>query len=84
MTTHWAFLDRLKKLNNINVTEQHFTKNKKISTSAGISAGIDMSLAFITDIADEKTAGDVQLAAEYYPAQKIYDNDKHYLPHYAQ
>ena len=35
--------------------------------SAGVSAGIDMTLAFIAALAGDDAAGRVQLAAEYYP-----------------
>jgi transcriptional regulator GlxA family with amidase domain len=41
-------------------------------TSAGVSAGIDMSLAFIAGVAGEETAGKVQFGAEYYPSGAEY------------
>lgn len=41
-------------------------------TSADISAGIDLALAFIADQTDEETAGEVQFFTEYYPAGKRY------------
>lgn len=44
----------------------------KVWTSAGVSAGIDLALAFIEHIAGEKKAGRVQLGAEYYPSGRSY------------
>ena len=40
--------------------------------AAGVSAGIDMALAFIADQAGEDTAGKVQLYTEYYPSTVKY------------
>jgi transcriptional regulator GlxA family with amidase domain len=39
-----------------------------IWTAAGVSAGIDLALAFIAAEAGEETAGNVQFFAEYYPS----------------
>ena len=66
-TTHWASLDRLRALGDVEVVEERFVRDGNVWCSAGVSAGIDMTLAFIAELADEKTAGQVQLAAEYYP-----------------
>jgi transcriptional regulator GlxA family with amidase domain len=41
-------------------------------TSAGVSAGVDMALAFIASVAGDELAGKIQLGAEYYPATKFY------------
>lgn len=81
-TTHWASLDRLREFAEIEVLEKRFVKDNNIWTSAGISAGVDMSLAFIAEMAGEKTAGDIQLQAEYYPERKIYSKHSDYLPAY--
>jgi transcriptional regulator GlxA family with amidase domain len=83
-TTHWAFSDRLKEFSNITVLDQRFVKDGWVWTSAGISAGIDMALAFIAATAGEEVAGQVQLHAEYYPPQKIYRIDEAKLPKYVE
>jgi transcriptional regulator GlxA family with amidase domain len=41
-------------------------------TSAGVSAGIDMTLAFIAEVAGADAAGRVQFGAEYYPVATTY------------
>jgi transcriptional regulator GlxA family with amidase domain len=71
-TTHYSVLDTLRNLGDIEVVEKRFVKDGKIWTSAGVSAGIDMALELIAQEAGDKTAGNVQLYAEYYPAGKIY------------
>jgi transcriptional regulator GlxA family with amidase domain len=71
-TTHWASLDRLRELGDVEVVEARFVRDGRIWTSAGVSAGIDMTLAFIAAEAGEETAGRVQLAAEYYPSASRY------------
>lgn len=71
-TTHWASLDRLRALGDVEVLEQRHVRDGKTWTSAGVSAGIDMTLAFIADYAGEDAAGRVQFAAEYYPEGRRY------------
>ena len=66
-TTHWASLDRLRALGDVQVVEERFVRDGELWCSAGVSAGIDMTLAFIAALAGDETAGQVQLAAEYYP-----------------
>lgn len=67
-TTHWASLQRLRALGDVDVIEERFVRDGDIWTSAGVSAGIDLALEFIATVAGAETAGRVQLAAEYYPA----------------
>jgi len=71
-TTHWAFLDHLKTDPNVTVVEQRFVHDGNIWTAGGVSAGMDMMLAFIADAFGESVAADVQLDAEYFPGDKIY------------
>lgn len=71
-TTHWGALDLLRASPDIKVVEERYIRDGNIWTSAGISAGIDMSLAFIAAIAGANVAGEIQLFAEYYPSHKIY------------
>lgn len=72
-TTHWSVAQALRETG-VQTVEERFVRNDgdKIWTSAGVSAGIDMALAFVAARAGEAAAGQVQLEAEYYPSQRIY------------
>lgn len=70
-TTHWGELPKLRTLP-VQVTEERFVRNGNIWTAAGVSAGMDLTLAFIASEAGEETAGNVQFFAEYYPSSKRY------------
>jgi len=65
-TTHWRHKERLTQYGAIPQNERYI-KEGKIITSAGVSAGIDMSLYLLSLIKDEKYAKTVQLAIEYDP-----------------
>jgi len=71
-TTHWSSLGRLRALGDVTVVEERIVRDGNIWTSAGVSAGMDLMLAFIADLAGEETAGNVQLAVEYYPSARRY------------
>jgi transcriptional regulator GlxA family with amidase domain len=71
-TTHWHSLDRLRSHSGVTVDEQRFVRDGNVWTAAGVSAGIDLALAFIADQAGEDVAGKVQLSAEYYPSHSRY------------
>ena len=71
-TTHWGSLNRMRELGDVQVVEQRLVRDGNIWSSAGVSAGIDLMLAFIANVADEETAGKVQFQAEYYPASTKY------------
>ncbi|OPY86155.1 MAG: Isonitrile hydratase [Syntrophus sp. PtaU1.Bin208] len=73
-TTHWNSLDRLRALGDVTVVEERVVRDGSIWSSAGVSAGADLMLAFIAEIAGEESAGKVQFAAEYYPSGKRYGN----------
>jgi transcriptional regulator GlxA family with amidase domain len=83
-TTHWNLVDRLRALGDVTVVEERFVRDGNIWSSAGVSAGIDLMLAFIADISGEETAGKVQFAAEYYPSAKRYGaaHESPMAPHY--
>jgi transcriptional regulator GlxA family with amidase domain len=66
-TTHWGMLPRLRKLPGVQVVEERFVQDGPVWSSAGVSAGIDMMLAYIAQVAGADTAGQVQFASEYYP-----------------
>lgn len=67
-TTHWGSLERLRALGDVTVVEQRWVRDGNVWSSAGVSAGTDLMLAFIASVAGEEAAGTVQFAAEYYPS----------------
>jgi len=71
-TTHWASLERLRALGDVTVLEERYVQDENIWSSSGVSAGIDLMLAFIASVAGEQAAGKVQFAAEYYPSDIRY------------
>lgn len=74
-TTHLASLNRLRALGDIDVVEERFVRDGKIWSSSGVSAGIDLTLAFIASVAGAEVAGKVQYYAEYYPSGMKYGGD---------
>ena len=66
-TTHWESLGRLRALDGVEVVEDRWTRDGNVWTAAGVSAGIDLTLAWIADVAGPEKAGYVQLRAEYFP-----------------
>jgi transcriptional regulator GlxA family with amidase domain len=71
-TTHWGSLNRLRALKDVTVVEERFVQDGKVWSAAGVSAGIDLMLAFISSVASPETAGQVQFASEYYPSAARY------------
>jgi transcriptional regulator GlxA family with amidase domain len=71
-TTHWSSLARLAELGGVEVVQERVVRDGNIWTAAGVSAGIDLALAFIESVAGEAVAGKVQFGAEYYPSSRRY------------
>ena len=71
-TTHWASLNRLAELGNVLACPERVVRDGNIWTSAGVSAGIDLAMAFIAFEAGETVAGKIQLGTEYYPSGRFY------------
>jgi transcriptional regulator GlxA family with amidase domain len=71
-TTHWASLNRLRDAGDVRVVEERWVVDGPVWTAAGVSAGIDMALAYIEQTSGPITAAKVQMAAEYYPDHKLY------------
>ena len=78
-TTHWSSLARLAELGGVEVVQERVVRDGNIWTAAGVSAGIDLALAFIESVAGEAVAGKVQFGAEYYPSGRRY-GDLHQSP----
>lgn len=71
-TTHWGSLERLRALGDVSVVEQRYVQDGNVWSSAGVSAGTDLMLAFIASVAGDEAAGKVQFGAEYYPSTARY------------
>jgi transcriptional regulator GlxA family with amidase domain len=71
-TTHWGSLKRLRALCDVEVVEDRYVQDGNVWSSAGVSAGIDLMLAFIASVAGPEAAGKVQFSAEYYPSTVLY------------
>jgi transcriptional regulator GlxA family with amidase domain len=71
-TTHWASFARLAQLSNVLADPERVVRDGNIWTAAGVSAGIDLALAFISSEAGETVAGKIQLGAEYYPSGRFF------------
>ena len=67
-TTHWGSLERLRALEGVTAVEERFVQDGNVWSSAGVSAGIDLMLAFISSVASPEAAGKVQFGAEYFPS----------------
>lgn len=64
--THWADMETLAELG-ARPVEQRWVSHGKFMIAAGVSAGIDMSLALAAQIAGEALAQCIQLGIEYDP-----------------
>lgn len=72
-TSHWKGLEALGKAGDVTVVEhQRWVRDGKVWTSAGVSAGIDLTLAFIEAMDGPEAAAAVQLNAEYFPDGRLY------------
>ncbi len=71
-TAHWSALSRLAELGDVTVCQERVVRDGPVWTATGISAGIDLALAFIESVAGEAVAGKVQLGAEYYPSGRVF------------
>ncbi|HEY2389385.1 MAG TPA: DJ-1/PfpI family protein [Candidatus Binatia bacterium] len=68
VTTHWAFVETLRARGNITVLDDvRYVRDGNVVTSAGVSAGIDMTLWLVGQLHGEEFARGVQKYIEYYP-----------------
>jgi transcriptional regulator GlxA family with amidase domain len=74
-TTHWGSIPELQNLGGETkvVSDQRWVHDGNVITSAGVSAGIDMSLYLISLLKDPATAKRVQQMMEYYPKPPVFD-----------
>jgi transcriptional regulator GlxA family with amidase domain len=69
-TTYWSYVDRLANFGAIPVRER-WVRDGKVTTAAGVSAGIDMALDLVARLTDETTARMIQVMIEYDPAPPL-------------
>ncbi len=77
-TTHWKAIDQIGQLPGVEAVHQRWVRDGNVWSSAGVSAGIDLTLGFIAAIDGEDAASNVQHNAEYYPEGVIYGSPDHY------
>jgi transcriptional regulator GlxA family with amidase domain len=65
-TTHWLSYDALAEYG-ATPTEQRVVREGKVFTAAGVSAGIDLALTLVGEMAGVEVAQALQLAIEYDP-----------------
>jgi transcriptional regulator GlxA family with amidase domain len=72
-TTHWGAFDELAEIDPSVVadTEARFVDDGDVVTSAGVSAGIDMSLHLVARLEDVETAQQVRRAIQYDPSPPV-------------
>ena len=69
VTTHWAFVPKLRERGNVTVLEKvRYVRDGNLVTAAGVSAGIDMALWLVGQLHDPDFARRVQRDIEYDPA----------------
>jgi transcriptional regulator GlxA family with amidase domain len=78
-STNWKVIEKLREAG-IDVVEERYTHDGSVWTSAGVSAGIDMVLAYIAFTHGEDVASLVQLNAEYFPEGRIYGHERQTQP----
>lgn len=66
-TTHWAVMGSLAKYGAEPRPADRVVRAGRVWTAAGVSAGIDMGLALLAELAGEEAARAAQLAIEYDP-----------------
>ncbi|TQV70745.1 DJ-1/PfpI family protein [Exilibacterium tricleocarpae] len=70
-TTNWYRAEQMLTRYGVDFTGERFTRDGKYWTSAGVTAGMDMSLAIVNDIWGEKYTQGVMLDMEYDPAPPV-------------
>lgn len=75
-TTHLKAIPILRDTG-VTVIEERYVRDGNMWTSAGVSAGIDLMLKFISEIGGNEAADQVQFNSEYYPDGALYGNLHH-------
>ncbi len=67
VSSHWAAAETIESMG-LTYTGKRISREGKVFTAAGVSAGIDMALALSAEIAGQLTAQAIQVGIEYDPA----------------
>lgn len=78
-STNWKVVGMLREAG-VEVIEERYTQDGPVWTSAGVSAGIDMLLAYIAATQGEAVASKVQMHAEYFPEGRVYGRAREEQP----
>lgn len=78
-STNWKVIGMLRDAG-VEVVEERYTHDGPVWTSAGVSAGIDMLLAYIDHVRGEDVASLVQMHAEYFPEGRVYGHARDAQP----
>jgi transcriptional regulator GlxA family with amidase domain len=65
--THWAWREMLAPFD-VKISEDRVVRDGNIFTGGGVTAGIDLGLAVVAELAGNDVAQAIQLALEYAPA----------------
>lgn len=78
-STNWKVVGRLREAG-VEVVEERYTRDGLVWTSAGVSAGMDMLLAYIAATQGEEAASLVQMHAEYFPEGRVWGHAREAQP----
>lgn len=67
VSSHWAAAEAIEAMGQV-YTGRRVTREGKVITAAGVSAGIDMALVLMAELTDQATAQTVQVGIEYDPS----------------
>ncbi len=70
-TTNWKVIGKLREAG-VEIVEERYVHDDKFWSSGGVSAGIDMMLAFVAHEAGSEAAWTTQYQSEYLPDVKLY------------
>lgn len=72
-TTHWAFVDCLRRFPEIEVDTKHrrFVRSGNRLTGGGVSSGLDEALKLIALLFGDSAAEDVQVSTQYFPKPPV-------------
>lgn len=78
-TSHWAFFEQLAAHGATPVAER-VVQDDKYRTAAGVSAGIDLALTLVLELAGKDVAEAIQLSIEYDPAPPLHAGNARRVP----
>ena len=70
-TTNWYRAEEMLTKYGATFTDERYTRDGKLWTSAGVTAGMDMSLALLAELYGERYAQGIMLDMEYDPAPPL-------------